>query len=206
MLIVRKYTAEDAEGCADCFYESFFHCPIMKRDRIFLHDYAQVLLEKCSFTYVAEYEGKIVGFITGYYNRSFDSVLAGRHDVKRHYGLWARCFLKFLIGGYRMSGPFEEAFGGFYRQARERDKKTPLSCDCELMALCSRRDYRGGLGTALWNAFAERCGRDGAKRIRVFTNTDASYLFYEKRGFTCVWEKPYSFGGEGKSLVYEYKL
>ena len=76
----------------------------------------------------------------------------------------------------------------------------------QLMALCSRRDYRKGLGTALWEAFQERCIQSGVKTVRVFTDTDATYTFYEKRGFKLVWEKPYSFGVPGKSLVYEYKL
>ena len=44
------------------------------------------------------------------------------------------------------------------------------------------------------------------KTVRVFTDTDATYTFYEKRGFKPVWKKPYSFGMPGKSLVYEYKL
>ena len=51
-------------------------------------------------------------------------------------------------------------------------KDTPLACDCELMALCSRRDFRKGLGTALWEAFKERCIQSGVKTVRVFTDTD----------------------------------
>ena len=74
------------------------------------------------------------------------------------------------------------------------------------MALYSRKDFRKGLGTALWNAFKERCAKSNVKTVRVFTDTDATYTFYEKRGFTFVWGKPYSFGGKGKSLVYEYRL
>lgn len=74
------------------------------------------------------------------------------------------------------------------------------------MALCSRKSFRKGLGTALWNAFKERCAKNNVKTVRVFTDTDATYTFYEKRGFTLVWQKPYSFGGNGRSLVYEYKL
>ena len=55
-------------------------------------------------------------------------------------------------------------------------------------------------------AFQERCIQSGVKTVRVFTDTDATYTFYEKRGFKLVWEKPYSFGTPGRSLVYEYKL
>ena len=105
-----------------------------------------------------------------------------------------------------MSAPFKAQFDVFYKKLKENGKDTPLACDCELMALCSRRDFRKGLGTALWKAFKERCIRSGVKTVRVFTDTDATYTFYEKRGFRLVWEKPYSFGMPGKSLVYEIKL
>ena len=95
-------------------------------------------------------------------------------------------------------------FDVFYKKLKENGKDTPLACDCELMALCSRRDFRKGLGTALWEAFKERCIQSGVKMVRLFTDTDATYTFYEKRGFRLVWEKPYSFGTPGRSLVYEY--
>ena len=54
MFTIRPYREEDTEGCGRCFYEGFFTCPINENDRIFLRDYAQVLIEKCSFAYVAE--------------------------------------------------------------------------------------------------------------------------------------------------------
>ena len=133
-------------------------------------------------------------------------VLAKRHDVKPHYKALFRCFFKFALWCYKMSAPFKAQFDVFYKKLKENGKDTPLACDCELMALCSRRDFRKGLGTALCNAFTERCAKSNVKTVRVFTDTDATYTFYEKRGFKLVWEKPYSFGVPGKSLVYEYKL
>lgn len=206
MFLVRKFEERDVPACAMCFYESFFDCPLTENDKKFLRDYAQVLAEKCSFTYVAESEGQVVGFIIGHYKKDFDKALAKKHDIKPHYKAWLRCFFKFAFGGYKMSAPFKAQFDVFYKKLKENGKDTPLACDCELMALCSRRDYRKGLGTALWEAFQERCIQSGVKTVRVFTDTDATYTFYEKRGFKLVWEKPYSFGTPGRSLVYEYKL
>ena len=49
MFTIRPYREGDAEGCGQCFYEGFFTCPINENDRILLRDYAQVLIEKCSF-------------------------------------------------------------------------------------------------------------------------------------------------------------
>ena len=106
MFVARKYEERDVPACAKCFYESFFDCPLTEKDKIFLLDYAQVLAEKCSFTYVAESEGQVVGFIIGHYKKDFDNVLAKRHDVKPHYKAWFRCFFKFAFGGYKMSAPF----------------------------------------------------------------------------------------------------
>ena len=60
------------------------------------------------------------------------------------------CFFKFAFGGYKMSAPFKAQFDVFYKKLKENGKDTPLACDCELMALCSRKDFRKGLGTALW--------------------------------------------------------
>ena len=206
MFSVRKFEERDVPACAACFYESFFDCPLTENDKEFLRDYAQVLAEKCSFTYVAESEGEVVGFIIGHYKKNFDKTLAAMHEVTPHYKAWIRCFFKFAFGCYGMSAPFKAQLDVFYKKLKENDKDTPLACDCELMALCSRRDFRKGLGTALWNTFRERCVSDGAKVARVFTDMDATYTFYEKRGFDLIWRKPYSFGGEGSSLVYEYRL
>lgn len=205
MFQVRKYEEGDLAACAVCLLESFFDCPVTERDMAFLCDYAEVLIEKCSFTYVAVCERTVVGFISGHYNQSFDRALAARREAKAHFGVWARCFFKFAFGGYKLSPAFKEQFSRFYLQIKE-GRDAPLACDCELMALCSRKNYRRGLGTALWNAFFARVKGEGASCIRLFTNTDASYTFYERRGFSRVWERPYSFGGEGSSLVYEYTI
>lgn len=53
MFNVRKFTPADTNDCGRCLYESFFDSPLTENDREFLRDYAQVLAEKCSFTYVA---------------------------------------------------------------------------------------------------------------------------------------------------------
>ncbi len=42
--------------------------------------------------------------------------------------------------------------------------------------------------------------------MRLFTNTLASWEFYEKRGFKKVAEKPFQDGSGNQSLVYEYVL
>ena len=77
MFTVRPYKEEDAAACGDCFYEGFFSCSVDQNDKILLRDYAQILIEKCNFTYVAETEDhQVVGFICGKYDKLFTNTLA----------------------------------------------------------------------------------------------------------------------------------
>ena len=136
MFIIRPYREGDASACADCFYEGFFSCPVDQYDRILLHDYAQVLIEKCNFTYVTEIDNhQVVGFVCGKYDKRFSRTLANRYETRKHYGLWCRMFLKFYLKKYRMSAEFKKQFDLFFRQLKERDSKTFGKCDLELVAL-----------------------------------------------------------------------
>lgn len=205
MFTIRPYREEDTEGCGRCFYEGFFTCPINENDRIFLRDYAQVLIEKCSFAYVAEAsDHQIVGFISGNYGKRFRSMKTDPDQCKKHYVAWCRMFLKFYLKGYRLSEAFQKQLDGFILQAREREGKFFDGCDLELVALTSRKDYRKGLGTALVSRFMDRAAADGARNVRLLTNTLASWEFYEKRGFTKIIEKPFPDGSGQKTLIYEY--
>ena len=95
MFTVRPYKEEDAAACGDCFYEGFFSCSVDQNDKILLRDYAQILIEKCNFTYVAETEDhQVVGFICGKYDKRFSKALAAQYETKKHYGRWCKiCFL-----------------------------------------------------------------------------------------------------------------
>ena len=204
MFTIRPYRAGDAEGCGQCFYEGFFTCPIDENDRIFLRDYAQVLIEKCSFTYVAEApDRQVVGFISGNYRKRFHPMKTDPDRCKKHYGTWCRMFLKFYLKGYRLSEIFQKQLDGFILQAREREKFFD-GCDLELVALTSRKDYRKGLGTALVSRFMDRAVDDGARNVRLLTNTLASWEFYEKRGFTKIQEKPFPNSSGQKTIIYGY--
>ena len=45
-----QYAEKDAAACGECLYEGFFTAPVEDCDKLLLRDYAQVLIEKCSFT------------------------------------------------------------------------------------------------------------------------------------------------------------
>lgn len=120
MFLIRKFEEKDVPDCAMCFYESFFDCPLTENDRAFLRDYAQVLAEKCSFTYVAESEGQVVGFIIGHYKKDFDKSLAKTHDAKPHYKAWLRCFSSSRSAAIRCPCRSRRSSMSFIKTQRER--------------------------------------------------------------------------------------
>lgn len=207
MFTIRPYRGNDAAACGACFYEGFFSCPVDENDKALLRDYAQIMIERCNFTYVAEAENhEVVGFICGKYTKEFSRILAARHETKRHVGFWCRKLVKFCLKRYKLSAPFQRQFTDFVRQAQERDNKILGACDLELVALSSKKEYRRGLGSALMAQFLERAKADGADHVRLFTNTLVSWKFYEKRGFKKVAEKPFQDGSGNRSFVYEYVI
>ena len=124
MFMIRPYREEDAGGCGQCFYEGFFTCPIDENDRILLRDYAQILIEKCSFTYVAEtLDHQIAGFISGNYGKKFRPLKTDSDRCKKHYMAWCRMFLKFYLKGSCLSEAFQKQLDSFILQAREREEQ-----------------------------------------------------------------------------------
>ena len=115
MFTVRPYKKEDAAACGNCFYEGFFSCPVDQNDKILLCDYAQILIEKCNFTYVAEaVDHQVVGFICGKYDKHFSKALGAQYETKKHYGRWCKMFLKFYLKRYKMSVPFQKQFDALF--------------------------------------------------------------------------------------------
>lgn len=207
MFTIRPYASTDLHDCALCFYEGFFDCPLTPDDFAFLQDYTLVLIEKSNFTFVAETDGQVVGFISGNYQPAFHKLLATSYTTYRHFGTWVQFFIKFSFKLYKLSPAFQQAFHLFYTKMEERDGMAVTACDCELAAITSRKAYRKGLGTAMVNHFMGICKRAGVKRVRLFTNSHFSYTFYDKYGFQCILTKPFLIdGNEGTSYVYEYML
>lgn len=205
MFTIRPYNDNDSYECGICLYEGFFKGPINDNDKLFLQDYALILIEKCNFSYVALNEdNEVVGFIAGKYNKRFNKKLSKSYDNKRHIKQWIKMFIYFYFKKYKLSDSFKKEFDNFFYQIRQRDSKKFGYCDLELVVITSKKDYRKGLGTLLLNQFINRAKQDNANIIRLFTNTYASYLFYEKRGFNKVIEYEFKNDPNNKSIVYEY--
>lgn len=86
---IRPYAERDAAACGECLYEGFFTAPIDHCDKLLLRDYAQVLIEKCNFTFVAEAE---VG-------RSWGSSREIRQSLRPNFGkpIWVQKVLWLVV-------------------------------------------------------------------------------------------------------------
>lgn len=206
MFVVRPYEDGDLQACSECLREGFFDCPVTENDMDLLRDYARILMTMSSFALVAETgDGLVAGFICGKYDKRF-ARSRGIRTGGGGLGFTTSRMLKYLVNGYGLSEPFRGQFRDFLRQAREGGGGFIGECDLELLAITSRREFRKGLGTALLAGFLDRAREDGAGTVRVFTNTLASWEFYERRGFERVAEKPFPDGSGNLSLVYSYRL
>lgn len=79
-----------------------------------------------------------------------------------------------------------------------------------ILDLTSMEDFRGGIGTALMDAFVAEARRCGLKRIDVETDSELSWGFYESYGFRRVREFPlhiYDYSLPGRNVTgYIYSL
>jgi GNAT superfamily N-acetyltransferase len=79
-----------------------------------------------------------------------------------------------------------------------------------ILDLTSVEGYRGGVGTALMDAFVAEARRCGLKRIDVETDSELSWNFYERYGFRRVREFPvhiYDYSLPGRDVTgYIYSL
>lgn len=205
-LTVRAYRPEDLADCALCMIEGFFTSEPTPEIVDFFRDYVYLLAGKSSFTLVAECGGEVVGFICAEYQKSFSPALA-KKTLSPVTGAYLKWMLKYYTGRYHLPAGFQREFRLFLRLAQNMRGRELGTCDCELSALTSRRAWRRGLGTVLADALMERCRVAGARSVRLFTNTDASYRFYDRYGFSLLGEKPFAGAGHGgTSFLYEYRL
>ena len=202
---IRNYTKEDLEECTDCYIGGFFE-KNMPQDRRFLRDCMDALVGISNFTLVAETDGKVVGFLGLSYKKEFNKELSdSSDDPGRHNGFFG-ITIKRKLGLYGLSQEFKKEFSRFITEVMKRPAEIADDCDCEIVVLCSRKDFRKGVGTALVNEMIDRCRKNGVSRIRVATDTSWNYSFYGKFG-SLVYEKEHEIDGvSGRTFVYEITI
>jgi GNAT superfamily N-acetyltransferase len=193
---VRRFDpATDLEGASRAFESGFRHIlwPLMDHADGLVEDIILTFHSMGVATFVAEGEGEVRGILVG--GLPFETAWFLR-DVRSAGGLlwrwfggdcrqrarpFARACLRRVIIGYL---PFE------YRH--------PLAPSTETFLLTSQREWRGGIGRVMMDAWLEESRSRGYRRSTVCTDSQLSWDFYERYGFKRVREFPLS--------AYQYSL
>lgn len=184
--LIRRFDRDkDLDGAYRCFVSGFYHNSwpfIDHAERRFMDDTILMLDKMGDASFVAEADGEARGILIGYFPREGLKLV---RVAAVSMGFSLRVFLR----QYEMTA-FARAF--YWRQALSeisytvRSPKNPA----EVMALCSQKEYRGGIGRALMDAWVAEVKARGHSKTIVCTDSTVSYDFYERYGFTRVRDFP----------------
>ncbi len=148
-------------------------------------------------TYVAEAEGEARGILIGALPFEVSTLV-------KEICLLSSLLIRLSNGSYSMT-PFARAnirrvFSGFMPFIYLH----PVSPSSETMLLTSQKDFRGGIGRRLMDAWVSESLLRGYKRTTVCTDSKLSWDFYENYGFKRVREfklKAYDFSLPGENVT-----
>jgi ribosomal protein S18 acetylase RimI-like enzyme len=156
-------------------------------------------------TFVAEVDGEARGVLVGYFPAKAASLLRGMVFL-------GHLQLKVLFRRYRMT-PFARA--AWWRLARGFVSfliRQPRGAQAEVLMLNSQKEYRGGIGRAMMDAWVAEVKAHGYDNTVVSTDSTVSWQFYERYGFKRVSEFPlrsffYSLPGvDVKGYIYSLDI
>ncbi len=205
---IRPFDPErDMEGARKAFVSGFHHIlwPLIDHADGLVEDIILTFHNMGVASFVAEAEGEARGILIG--GLPFETryligdvkvgvsfawrwLAGGRRRCARPF---ARACLRRVIIGYL---PFE------YRH--------PLARSTETLLLTSQKEWRGGIGRVMMDAWVEESRARGYTRSTVCTDSQLAWDFYERYGFKRVREFPcsayyYSLPGENVT-GYIYSL
>ena len=181
---VRRFDPErDLDAAYRCYVSGFYHnsWPIIDHaEPRLVKDMILNLDRVADATFVAEVDGEARGVLAGYFP-------ARKKRLVRAAALMTLFELKVLFRRYRMT-PFARA--AWWRMARGflefmiRQPKSPA----EILVLSSQKEYRGGIGRAVMDAWVDETRASGYGNTIVNTDSTVSWDFYERYGFKRVRE------------------
>jgi len=193
---VRPFDPEkDLEGARKAFSEGFHHIlwPLIEHADGLVEDIILTFHHMGASTFVAEAEGEARGILVG--GLPFETAYFVK-DVK----LGVSLALRWLAGSRRSCArPFARAclrrviIGYLPYEYRH-----PLTTSTETFLLTSQKEWRGGIGRVLMDAWIEESRARGYARSTVCTDSQLSWDFYERYGFKRV--------REFQSSAYYYSL
>jgi len=203
---VRRFDpGRDREAAYRCYVDGFYQnsWPLIEfaEPRLAM-DLIETNAAISGTAFIAEADGEARGLLIGYFPAELRSLLRG-------FLLMAHFELKVLLRRYRMEPIARMAWWkmtrGFF-SFHFRSPKTPA----EVLMLNSQKEYRGGIGRALMDAWVAEVRARGYDKTTVGTDSTVDWPFYERYGFTRVREFPinsfaYSMPGED-AWGYIYSL
>lgn len=183
---VRRFDpGRDLEAACRCYKSGFYHnsWPIIDHaEHSLLEDLILVTHRICDATFVAEVDGEARGILAGYFSGEPKSLL-------RALVLQAIFNARVLLRRYRMT-PFARA--AWWRSAYgilTYLVRHPVS-PSETILLTSQKEYRGGIGRVLMDAWVAETLSRGYTHMTVCTDSTVSWDFYERYGFVRVRDFP----------------
>lgn len=184
---VRRFEPErDLAGACDAFVSGFHHIlwPLIDHaDRCLVEDVILTAHRVSAATYVAEADGEARGILVG--GLPFDNREAAR---------MVGSGLSFLRRWF--AGPNRAKATPFARACMRRvligylpfTYRHPWSPSTETLMLTSQKEYRGGIGRVMMDAWVAESKALGYHKTTVGTDTRLSWDFYERYGFCRVRE------------------
>lgn len=206
--LIREFNpSSDLDGAYECYVSSFYQInwPIVDgADPQLIKDMILFLHHIGSKTLVAEADGRARGVLVGRLRPRLTT--AGRALAAS-----VRMLCRWIAGRYRLSALAKKHLFQLFRGSFPYIY-FDTSSDAETLLLMSHKEYRGGIGRALMDAWIAEARSSGAHNASVGTDSTLSWDFYERYGYRRVREfnytaYKYSLPGEKvKGYIYEIEL
>jgi ribosomal protein S18 acetylase RimI-like enzyme len=192
--LIREFSpSSDLDDAYECYVSSFNHinwpivneaAPQLIKDTIlFLHHIG-------SKTLVAEADGRARGVLVGLLRPRLAT--AGRALA-----VSARILCRWTAGRYRLSWLAKKHLFQLFRGSFPYIYLHPSS-EAETLLLMSHKEYRGGIGRALMDAWVAEVRSSDSRNASVGTDSTLSWDFYERYGYHRMREFDYT--------AYKYSL
>jgi GNAT superfamily N-acetyltransferase len=184
--VIRRFDPErDVDAAYRCYVSGFYHnmWPIIDHaEPRLIKDFMSAFARASDSAFVAEADGEARGVLFGYFP-------ARRASLFMVIAMQVSFQLKVLFRRYNMTLFARAAWWrvGIGELAYLVHKE---KAPAEVLLLTSQKDYRGGIGRALMDAWVEETRVHGYDKIVVSTDSTVSYDFYEMYGFKRVRDFP----------------
>lgn len=178
--LIREFRpTTDLDDAYACYISSFYHTEwpaVDGTDPEFIKDSILFLHYVGSKTLVAEAGKRVRGILVGLVRPRLAS--AGRALA-----MIARIFYRFITGRYQMNTLAKKHCFQHVRGILPYIYLHPSSSEAETLLLMSQKEFRGGIGRVLMDAWIAEVRSKGLQNVTVGTDSALSWDFYERYGY-----------------------